>query len=123
MSLHVMSDHKIHSHYFKMLLCVINYVILRAITTKSRAPNVVVPDLFKVGQSAPLVDESANDVGGGGLDEKTKPIPFLIRNTRPKECQYLLGLSEQLALPHSHHLIRSLNGFRHQKNTCLSRVK
>ena len=82
-----------------MLLCVTNYVILRAITTKSRAPNVVVPDLFKVGQSAPFVDESANDVGGGGLDEKTKPIPFLIRNTTAEGMPISIGSLRAVSTP------------------------
>lgn len=72
-------------------VAVIIIFTLRTITTKSRAPNVVVPDLFQVGQPSPLVDESANDVGGGGLDEKTKPIPFLIRNTTAEGMPISIG--------------------------------
>lgn len=36
--------------------------------------------MFRIQHSAPLIDDSANDIDGG-LDKKTAPIPFLIRNT------------------------------------------
>ena len=73
----------------------------RTITTKSRAPNVVVPNLFKIDEhSAPLLDpDTANDVEDDGLDKKTKPIPFLIRNTTADGMPISIGSLRAVSTP------------------------
>jgi len=72
----------------------------KTITTKSRAPNVVVTDLFEIDKSAPLLDTESNpnDVDGG-LDKKNKPIPFLIRNTTAKGMPISIGALRPIETP------------------------
>merc|ERR1711892_1346899 len=72
----------------------------KTITTKSRAPNVVVTDLFEIDKSAlPLEQQSnPNDVDGG-LDKKNKPIPFLIRNTTAKGMPISIGALRPVEMP------------------------
>lgn len=72
----------------------------KTITTKSRAPNVVVNNLFEIDKSAfPLDPEgNSNDVDGG-LDKKNKPIPFLIRNTTAKGMPISIGALRPVDTP------------------------
>ena len=74
-------------------------ICFRTITTKSRAPDVVVKNLFDIEQSSQLIDDSANDVEVGGLDEKAKPIPFLIRNTTADGMPISIGSLKAVDTP------------------------
>ena len=74
-------------------------ICFRTITTKSRAPDVVVKNLFEIDHSSPLIDDSANDVEVGGLDEKAKPIPFLIRNTTADGMPISIGSLKAIDSP------------------------
>ena len=74
-------------------------ICFRTITTKSRAPDVVVKNLFEIDHSSPLIDDSANDVEVGGLDEKAKPIPFLIRNTTADGMPISIGSLKAVDTP------------------------
>ena len=74
-------------------------ICFRTITTKSRAPDVLVKNLFDIEQSSQLIDDSANDVEVGGLDEKAKPIPFLIRNTTADGMPISIGSLKAVDTP------------------------
>ena len=93
----------------------------RTITTKSRAPNVVVPNLFKIDEhSAPLLDpDTANDVEDDGLDKKTKPIPFLIRNTTADGMPISIGSLRAVSTP----AFSSFNPFLLPRSTFSSRAR
>jgi len=72
----------------------------KTITTKSRAPNVVVTDLFEINKHAlPLEQQSSSNDVDGSLDKKNKPIPFLIRNTTAKGMPISIGALRPVKTP------------------------
>ena len=75
--------------------------LCRTITTKSRAPNVFVADLFNTKATSP--DENEID----DTSSKEKPIPFLIRNTTADGNPISIGALRPINTPK----IQSFNSF------------